>query len=273
MKTKSIMKIFASAIVVILAISMSLGGHASARMLQAGEVYQAAATPTSPPTLAPTPVPVIEQPQFLKQTLSLSDLGYSKDQTLQGVVVSQNYAFRWPGTWNVKPGNAVTIQFSHPANLASYSSMAVDLNDVRIGSVLFSAENADHGSIKLNIPENIIKSGYNALTLYFYMGINENYCLDLDNPGVWATVHSTSFFDFSYDPASPTPDLGLFPYPLIQQSELRINQISIITPNVPSPAELKAVALISAKLGQLNSFYNTIPSPINGSKPAGKPGE
>ncbi len=253
MKTQSIMKIFCSIIVSVFAISTGLAGNVLARAPQVGDINQAV-QPT--PTLSPTAVPTSVQPKFSTKNVTLTDLGYSKDETVQGILASRLYEIRWPGSWDVKPGNSVTIQFSHPLNLASYSSLAVDFNSVRIGSVSLTPENADNGRLKLDIPANIINAGYNELALHFYMGIHDNYCDDIQNPGVWATIHSASAFDLSYDNATLAPELGLFPVPLLQKSNLLINQLSIVTADNPSVSELKAVAVISAKLGQLNSFYN-----------------
>ena len=213
-------------------------------------------TPTIPLTLYQPPTPRPVQSDLTSQTISLNDLGYLKDETVQGVTVSRTYGIRWPGTWAITSGSSVTIVFSHPQSLASYSTMAVDFNDVRIGSVMFTPENADHGSIQLDIPANIIKTGYNTLTLQFYMGIHDNYCDDLENPGVWATIHNSTSFTFSYEYSAPIPELSVFPYPFLQKSELLVNQITIIVPDNPEPAELDAISILSAKLGQLNSVYN-----------------
>jgi hypothetical protein len=190
------------------------------------------------------------------KVVTLNDIGYSTDETVQGVTVTRTFGMRWPGTWTILSGSSVTIDFSHPQNLASYSSMAVDFNDVRIGSVMLTPDNVDHGKAEFSIPANLIKVGYNALTLQFYMGIHDNYCEDLDNPGVWATIHNSSFFTLSYDIARPTPDLAQYPFPFLTRSEFITNQVTIVTPDKPTIEELDAVAVISAKLGQLNTFYN-----------------
>jgi hypothetical protein len=180
---------------------------------------------------------------------------YADDVTVQGALASETFGFRLPQTWAMNSGSSVTIEFSHPTNLADYSTMAVDFNGVRIGSVVFTPENADHGSITLNIPVNIFRESYNDLNLQFYMGISDNYCDDLENPGVWATIHNSTSFNFAFREIAPTPDLGLFPYPLLQASDLIVNQITMIIPDKPNEVELNAVAILSSKLGQLNSFY------------------
>jgi len=190
------------------------------------------------------------------EVFTFEEIGYPDDDTAQGVNASRTYGIRWPESWIIQSGSSVTIEFSHPLALAEYSTMAADFNGVRIGSIALTAANVDHGSVRFNIPANLIQSGYNGLTLVFYMGISENHCDDLDNPGVWATIHNTSFFNLPHSQIKAIPDLGVFPYPFLQPSELLINQVTVIVPDNPTSAELNAVATILAKLGQLNSYFN-----------------
>lgn len=248
MKKRSNFVILAFVVSILLVASASFGGKVAAEPAGKGP-YQSG---------QPTPTPVLTTPptSAVNRTVTLNDLGYSNDETVQGVTVSRTYSVRWPASWTVMSGNAITIDFSHSSVLASYSSMAADFNDIRIGSVILSPENTDHGSIRFFIPNNIIKVGYNALTLQFYMGIHDNYCDDLENPGVWATIHNDSFFNISYQPSRPVPDLSLFPSPILNKSELLVNQLTIVVPDQPSVAELGAIAAVSTKLGQLNGQYN-----------------
>lgn len=240
------------ALTALLGASFGLSGTVMAQSSASGHYQAAIPTPTNSPTSqATSPFSTI------RKMVSLTDLGQSNDETLQGVLVSRSYGFRWPSSWETLPGNAVTIIFSHAPALASYSSMAVDFNGIRIGSIQLTPDNSDQGIAKFAIPSNAINVGdYNTLTLQFYMGINENYCDDFENPGVWATIHSTTFFDLLYQPVVPAPELSLYPFPLLQGSELVVNQLTIVTPDKPSVAELTAIAVISAKLGQLNTFFD-----------------
>jgi len=219
------------------------------------ETPTAVLTTEAIPTEA-TPTAVSTVAGLSDEVFTFEEIGYPDDDTAQGVNVSRTYGIRWPESWIIQSGSSVTIEFSHPLALAEYSTMAADFNGVRIGSVALTAANVDHGSVRFNIPANLIQSGYNGLTLIFYMGISENHCDDLDNPGVWATIHNTSFFTLPYEQAKATPDLGVFPYPFLQPSELIVNQVTIIVPDDPKPTELNAVATLAAKLGQLNSYFN-----------------
>lgn len=255
MKNKSIINILVVFVVIAVSFLSILGKVYGDSFREGKQVQEILTTQTATPATDQPPVLVDSQVDTRKISLSLEEIGYTEDITVQGVTVSQSYGVRWPGTWAIKSGSTLTLEFSHPQNLASYSTVAVDFNDVRIGSIILTPENSDHGSIVLDIPANLIRIGYNDLTLQFYMGISDNYCDDLENPGVWATIHNTTALTFPYEKTAPTTDLSLFPYPFLQESELLVNQVTFVVPDRPSPAELNAVSILSAKLGQLNSFY------------------
>lgn len=185
---------------------------------------------------------------------TFADLGYTGDETLRGVYVTRDYSIRWPDSWDVQPGNILNLHYSHSLVLDEHSSMAVDWNGTRLASVLLLPTNADQSVLQINIPEELIVPGYNQLRIVVYMGIDDDYCVDLDNPAVWTTIHSSSFFEFSYAPKQPELDLGLFPAPLVDSSPLVENQITFVLSSQPSISALNVVAAVSAKLGQLAAW-------------------
>ncbi len=257
MKNQSFFKICIFTLLVITACLLNFYGVIQASSNPQDQLFQdAQGTPTAIPTSEQTPTAMVGQGGTNDFIFTLAEIGYLNDETVQGVNASRTFGIRWPESWIIKSGSSVTIEFSHPQALADYSTMAADFNGVRIGSAALSPSNVDHGSVRFNIPANLIQTGYNGLTLQFYMGISDNHCEDLDNPGVWATIHNTSFFTLPYDQARQVPDLDVFPYPFLQPSELLVNQVTIIVPDDPTPAELSAVSTLAAKLGQLNSYFN-----------------
>jgi hypothetical protein len=193
-------------------------------------------------------------PRVLTKTLTLADLGYTRDETLQGISATRSYTFNWPDAWEVRPGNAFTVEFKHSPVLERYSSLAVDWNGVRLGSILLTPENADGGSLTVSIPEDQIDKGYNQLRIVLYMGIHDDRCEDPNNPATWATIQSSSFFELSYDLAVPQANLGDYPAPILDNSGLIENSLTFVIPDDATLAEMNALALISAKLGQLAAW-------------------
>lgn len=188
------------------------------------------------------------------RTLTFADLGYTKDETLQGVRATREYGVMLPQSWQVQEGNVLVLRFSHSPALRPNSSLAVDWNGTRLTSVLLTAENAKDGVLRAEIPAALMRTGYNVLRLEAYMGIQDDFCTDIDNPAVWLTVHSSSSLQLNFTVQSPQADLSTFPAPFIETSTLVTSTVTLVLPDAPRPAELTAVATISAKLGQLAAW-------------------
>lgn len=220
-------------------------------------------------------VKAAQQSQAFTKTVTFADLGYAKDETLEGVFVTRDYAVRWPDAWDVQPGNKLSLIFSHSLALRSSSSLAVDWNGTRLTSVLLDKNNADHAVLEVDIPSELIVTGYNRLHLEFYMGIHDNdVCQDVDNPASWSAVHRSSFISLSYMPKTPVLDLALYPAPLIDNSSLVENKVTFVMPDEPSLTELSAMSAVSARLGELAAWrkitIDVLPvSTVEAAKPQG----
>ncbi|MGB4595824.1 MAG: cellulose biosynthesis cyclic di-GMP-binding regulatory protein BcsB [Anaerolineaceae bacterium] len=185
---------------------------------------------------------------------TLNDLGYTSDDEYQGVLVSHQYDVNLPASWDFLQSGLVTISFSHSDLLNPYSSLAVDWNDTRIASVLLDSSNADHGMLQFEIPADQLVSGYNKMSLHYYMGIRDDFCEDFDNPAIWAVVHNTTSFDLRYTIKDFDPDLYRLFDRIIEPSALSQNSITLVLPTRATTAELEAAALVSAKLGQVANW-------------------
>ena len=239
-----------------LTVSMSFRGRVAVESSHGAQLYQAdQATPTTSPTtldLSPTPVGV--QTNFINHTITLNDIGYSKDETLKGVLSSRNYGVYWPDAWLATDSGSFTLRFSHSKALDPHSSVTIDWNGTRLSSALLIAENADHNVLTVEIPKGLIATGINLLHIEFYMGISENFCTDLDNPAVWATISNTSSFNFIHENKNVEPNLKNYPIPFVDNSPLIKNIVILVVPDSPTTVELNALAVISVKLGQLAAW-------------------
>jgi len=200
-------------------------------------------------------VAIAQEPSVpLTTDVTLEDMGYTSDDTVQGVLVTREYGLSWPDAWEAQPGNTATLQFSHSPALDPRSTLTVEFNGARLSSVLLTPENAEEGTLQIALPENLINVGYNGLRLNFYMGLYDFNCRDIDDPAVWTTVHKTTTFHLSYTLNIPEPNLANFPLPFMDNSPLVENHVTFILPDHPTPAELNAAVTISAKLGQLAAW-------------------
>ena len=184
-------------------------------------------------------------------TFTLEDFNYTVDQEFQGVLVDRTFNVAFPSNWEFISESTLRIHFSHSEALNPTSSMSVDWNGQRVGSTLLTGENADSGKFEVALSPEIINPGYNLLQIQFFMGIAEDFCIDYDNPAVWAVVHTSTSFELSYDVIAVEPELDLAPDLMIDSSLLSQNEITLIVPENADLPTLNALAVMTAKLGQI----------------------
>lgn len=189
---------------------------------------------------------------------TLEDFGLAADDTYQGVLVSRDYGINLPAGWSYSKAAVLTLQFSHSPALNPKSTLSVDWNGVRLGSQTLTSANAENGSLAIQIPAGNLTAGYNTLHVEFYMGISDNFCSDVDNPAVWATVHQASTLALSPQAAAPAAELSAFPLPFIDSSPVAQNHVTLIIPAEPAFGELSALAAVSAKLGGLTGGWRPL---------------
>lgn len=187
---------------------------------------------------------------------TLEDFNYTTDQEFQGVLVDQSFNIAFPANWSFTSEATLTIHFSHSEALNPTSSMSIEWNDQLVGSTLLTEENADDGTFEVKLSPEIINSGYNILKIKFFMGIAEDFCIDYDNPAVWAVVHTSTSFDIPYEKVMIKPELNLAPDLLIDSSLVSPNEITLVIPEDADLQLLNALAVMSAKLGQLADWRN-----------------
>lgn len=189
-------------------------------------------------------------PDQAAYTYTLEDFGQSSDDTYLGILVSRDYGFNLPTVWEYSLDAVLTLRFSHSPTLNEKSTLAVDWNDVRLGSAALTSENADGGELVVRIPAENLVQGYNVLHVEFYMGIADDFCIDVDNPAVWAVVHKSTSLKLTPKTVAPDVDLNVFPLPFIESSPVATNKITLIVPDKPGTGELNSLAAVGATLGK-----------------------
>ncbi|MDY6872922.1 MAG: cellulose biosynthesis cyclic di-GMP-binding regulatory protein BcsB, partial [Chloroflexota bacterium] len=190
-------------------------------------------------------------PSAQENVYTLADFDYRTDINFQGVLVDQTFNITFPENWEFNSDADLTIRFSHSPALHESSSMAVDWNEERLGSALLTEEDAQRGAYTLSIPAEKINAGYNGLRIEFYMGIQDDFCIDYDNPAIWAIVHNDSSIALTHDIVPGPTTLVAAPAALMNNSLLTDNSVTLIVPPNPDGEHLQSLAIIAAQLGRL----------------------
>ncbi|MCB2202378.1 cellulose biosynthesis cyclic di-GMP-binding regulatory protein BcsB [bacterium] len=192
----------------------------------------------------------IKAPLKQENTYTLADFDYRTDINFQGVRVDQTFNITLPANWELTTDATLTIRFSHSPALHESSSMVVNWNEERLGSTLLTEEDAQRGEYTISIPSGKVNQGYNALQIEFYMGLQDDFCIDYDNPAVWAVVHNNTSISFSHEMFSGDTTLGSAPAALMDNSLLTDNAVTLIVPPNPDNEHLQALTIIASQLGR-----------------------
>ncbi len=203
--------------------------------------------------VTPSPTPIISGQST---SLTLEDFGFLVDENFQGVLVSRDFTLNMPLAWSYTQNARITVKFSHSPALHPTSTMTLDWNGQRVGSVMLTKDNADNGELSVDIPAQSIIRGYNTLRVQFYMGISDNFCYDYDNPAIWAVVHKNSTFEFTPETDFSIYDLSNAPDLLFDQSPIASNEIDLIIPDQPDQEMISSIARVGTRIGQMTDWRN-----------------
>jgi cellulose synthase operon protein B len=158
---------------------------------------------------------------------TLRDLGYQTADILSGYGIStSDYSFFVPPGMVAGQDAYINIVYSHSALLDfSRSGLVLFLNGNAIGSARFTEETAKStNTLQVGLPVYALRPGNNRLTVEADL-IPLDYCSDLINNGMWASIAPTTLIHLPLIPAQAQanvlpPDLSRYPYPFPAQPTL-----------------------------------------------------
>jgi hypothetical protein len=178
-------------------------------------------------TLITTP-PVVLAPPSLPNTVALHDLGYSTI-TLQGTgVLGWHFNFDLQGS--PRQDGAFTLDFGHgmrPAGVAS--SVSVSVNGQLVATRTLSNNDPVLVSWRVPLTADVLHAGTNTLNVNFFLAPSVEGCVQATNPGLWATIDSSSTLTRPPATSSDTAGLRGLPYPLLQNGNPDLT--IIVTPD------------------------------------------
>lgn len=187
-------------------------------------------------------------------------LGYA-ERVMVSPYDSDQIFFGVPSNWALAPGTEITLRFNYASNRVSSSidgvgglpggTLRVSFNGVTLRSIILSAT----GNIveTIPIPEEALAAksvdGRHRISFLF------DSRFDCDNSASNSSliISSSSSIDLKHNIVPITPDLTIFPRPLYQADSIIPSLVTIIVPDAPTEAEMRAALSVSAGLGALTN--------------------
>lgn len=159
------------------------------------------------------------------------------------------YRIDLPGNFQVSAtGNYLNLITSHLPEIPDKPSvLQVEMNGHLLSAFSLSADNAVTNTVHINLPEGLLRAGYN------YIRIDLDTSATCEDPGaiVNVLVDENSILSFGYQQTPYLTNLSLYPFPFMEVSLLKI-PVTIVLPDHPTSDDLSAAATVAAGLGQMS---------------------
>ncbi|WP_326975536.1 cellulose biosynthesis cyclic di-GMP-binding regulatory protein BcsB [Caproicibacter sp. BJN0012] len=181
---------------------------------------------------------------------TLKDFGYS-DINLAGAF-HQSTTLTLTQPSGVKSGTAsyVNVKFRHSKALSTDASLlTVYLNDVAYGSARLNSSNADGGSIKIKIPDDVLQQEAISLKIDVYNYLGKIDCSKDWYDTAWTVIDKASEVYFEPGNNGVAPTLANFPtFSMFTTDDA--TGIMMIAPGYSNTEMLSLMSLLSGKAGQ-----------------------
>lgn len=188
--------------------------------------------------------------------LSTYNYTFDKDTTMSGVFGTDNFSINIDKFWKIKECY-LNLLFTQSQILnKDQDTLTVMINNQPIYSVNISGKIKYKENIKVNIPIDMLTSGFNEIKIKTYKNITDKPCADDVNSGNWITIHKDSAVHIDFEDKTDSNLLKNYPFPFMKTSEADVANSIILLPDNVSKEEITGAALIASNFGQIRNFDN-----------------
>ncbi len=150
-------------------------------------------------------------------------------------------------------GSKMTLHYTHSPQVNSRTSaIEVKLDGVTLGSKRLDGNQSDNQTLRLNIPDNLVKPD-STLSVNFVMYPREMAVCGLEtDQQLWGTLHADTSFKLMRDTVVTLPDLKLlrsgFPFTAPQD----LSAMAVVLPQNPTNTEVETLLALSERLGRIS---------------------
>lgn len=212
-------------------------------------------------TLMPTP-PLRERQGYLplSDTFTLGDLKNRNNEQYKDISVRGSDSppieidFRALPDDQFLPGNTMNLSYSYGPQINPKTSLVeVKLDGVAlVGKRLSSIDGGNRESLKIALPEGLIKPTSKLLVDFRLDARERRSCSRVTDQQLWGTLHSNTSFDLKRTNAFQLPDLKLLQYGFPFNAPQDLSSTAIVLPKEPTVSDVMTLLELSARLGRLS---------------------
>lgn len=194
-----------------------------------------------------------EEPQYEKPDKEAEyekDFEYSEDIVLSGIFETNTYYFKVPDYWDTQYAYAqIEVELSQLIQDVP-ASLTFMVNDVPVTSFKMDYQNGKKQILYVEIPQEMLKEGYNTFDITGYVRIyDEEGCIDDFSGANWISISQNSYIRVGYELKDNEQKISAYPYPFMSSIDESGSSTYIAVSDKCTEEELKAALLLRADLG------------------------
>lgn len=175
---------------------------------------------------------------------------FQDDVTINGVIGSTERFFNVSQNWDVKDLKLNLVYTKSELLDVDYSTITVFINGEPVSSKRLDGDRKYQDKWQVNIPKELVKSGYNSISIKAYKTISDKICRDDSNTANWLVIHKQSDIELNYSLKSNSNEIKDYNSIFTNIGNEEYVDTTFVLPDKYNSNELSSIMNLSLNMGQ-----------------------
>lgn len=175
---------------------------------------------------------------------------FQDDVTINGVIGSTERFFNVSQNWDVKDLKLNLVYTKSELLDVNYSTITVFINGEPVSSKRLDGDRKYQDKWQVNIPKELVKSGYNSISIKAYKTISDKICRDDSNTANWLVIHKQSDIELNYSLKSNSNEIKDYDSIFANIGNEEYVDTTFVLPDKYNSNELSSIMNLSLNMGQ-----------------------
>lgn len=175
---------------------------------------------------------------------------FQDDVTINGVIGSTERFFNVSQNWDVKDLKLNLVYTKSELLDVNYSTITVFINGEPVSSKKLDGDRKYQDKWQVNIPKELVKSGYNSISIKAYKTISDKICRDDSNTANWLVIHKQSDIELNYSLKSNSNEIKDYNSIFTNIGNEEYVDTTFVLPDKYNSNELSSIMNLSLNMGQ-----------------------
>lgn len=175
---------------------------------------------------------------------------FQDDVTINGVIGSTERFFNVSQNWDVKDLKLNLVYTKSELLDVNYSTITVFINGEPVSSKRLYGDRKYQDKWQVNIPKELVKPGYNSISIKAYKTISDKICRDDSNTANWLVIHKQSDIELNYSLKSNSNEIKDYNSIFTNIGNEEYVDTTFVLPDKYNSNELSSIMNLSLNMGQ-----------------------